>query len=244
MPIRGLVISDLHLLARRSVGDSLLDSMEPQLENCEVLVLNGDTFDFRWSMLRSEEASITAAIKWLEERIGRMDGRDLHFVLGNHDCIRAFCDGLGSLREKWPNFHVHEYTLRLGNQIFLHGDCANRKMNHPELARTRLGWAHDKPRGSFSAALYAMADLTGMSLAFHRCYFPRNVVVARVAHHLDDTLPDWRDNASDCYFGHTHMPFRDHRHEGVLFHNTGSAIRGMGFQPIEFEFENTQGIPA
>ena len=242
MPIRGLVISDLHLLARRSIGESLLDSMNPQFENCEVLVLNGDTFDFRWSTLRNEKDSITAAINWLEERIGILGDRELHFIQGNHDCVHGFCKGLVQLEEKWQNFHVHEYALRLGDQIFLHGDCANRKMDKAALAKTRQDWADDKPRGAFSATLYDVADLTGMSLAFHKLYFPRNVVVARIAHHLDDTLPGWRDSASDCYFGHTHMPFRDHLHEGIRFHNTGSAIRSMGFQPIEFEFEKLEEI--
>jgi len=33
------------------------------------------------------------------------------------------------------------------------------------------------------------------------------------------------------------IPFRDHRHEGIGFHNTGSAIRGMGFQPMAFEWD-------
>ena len=238
MPTSGLVISDLHLLAKRSVGDSLLDGIAPQLDRCDTLVLNGDTFDFRWSRLASEAESIAAAIAWLEARLEKMDGRDLHFIHGNHDCTHGFCARLRPLEEKWPNLHLHEYILRLGDRIFLHGDCANRKMNASSLASSRDGWAIDKPRGSFNAALYDIADSTGLSWVFHRCYFPRDITVARVSHYLDAALPDWRDGTSDCYFGHTHIPFRDHRHGDISFHNTGSGIRSMGFQPLEFEFQS------
>lgn len=237
MPTSGLVISDLHLLAKRSIGESLLDGIRPQLDRCDTLILNGDTFDFRWSRLGSETASIAAAIAWLEALLEKMDGRDLHFIHGNHDCLHGFCKSLQPLGQKWTNLHLHEYTLQLGSHIFLHGDCANRKMTASDLVSSRESWAMDKPRGALNAALYDIADTTGLSWAFHQCFFPRDITVARVSHYLDAALPGWRDATSDCYFGHTHIPFRDHRHEGISFHNTGSGIRNMGFQPIEFELQ-------
>lgn len=105
--MRGLVISDLHLMASRSVGMDMLPSILIRLKGCDALVLNGDTFDFRWSTHPGEVRSIEVALATI-----------------------------------------------------------------------------------------------------------------------------------DCYFGHTHIPFRGHHHEGVEFHNTGSAIRGMGFQPLEFEWQD------
>ena len=242
MATRGLVISDLHLLAKRSAGEFLLEGIKPQLERCDVLVLNGDTFDFRWSTLRNETNSIKAAIKWLEDRLEMMEGRDLHFILGNHDCLRGFCKDLEPLLRRWSNFHLHEYSLRLGDQVFLHGDCANKKMDQAVLAIARKNWADDKPRGALSSTMYDMADRTGLSLAFHRCYFPQAVTVSRVSHYLAAASPGWRKQASDCYFGHTHIPFRDHHHEGIGFHNTGSGIHGMGFQPLEFKFDKQEEI--
>ena len=74
-----------------------------------------------------------------------------------------------------------------------------------------------------------------MGRLFHRAYFPQEATVARVSAYLDAALPNWREGVSDCYFGHTHMPFRDHEAGGIRFHNTGSAVAGMGFQPLEFE---------
>jgi UDP-2,3-diacylglucosamine hydrolase len=240
--MRGLVISDLHLMARRSVGEEMLGRIAPQIRSCEALVLNGDTFDFRWSTHREEARSIAAALERMECLLDEMDGRALHFIHGNHDCLHAFCEGLRELGRSRENLHVHDHILRLGGHVFLHGDCANRRMDPAALAAFRESWAADKPRGAFGSALYAAADLTGLSLAFHRGYFRRETTVKRVAHYLDAALPEWRELAGDCYFGHTHLPFRGHRHEGVDFHNTGSAIRGMGFQPMEFEWEENNDV--
>ena len=242
MAKRGLVISDLHLLAKRSVGESLLEEIEHQLEQCDVLVLNGDTFDFRWSTLREEEASIAAAVEWVEELLSRMEGRKLHFIYGNHDCLGAFREELEPLATTRSNLQVHEYLLQLGDQLFLHGDCANRRMDVAAMAAFRAGWANDKPRGKVSAAMYDVVDKTGLCWQFHRRYFPQGITVGRVAHYLESALPKWKEEVEDCYFGHTHLPFRDHEHEGVRFHNTGSGICGMGFEPLKFKFENREVV--
>lgn len=242
MAKRGLVISDLHLLAKRSVGETLFNDIEQLLEQCELLVLNGDTFDFRWSTLREEQASIAAAIHWVEELLVRLEGREVHFVYGNHDCLGAFREKLEPLAMVRSNLWVHEHFMQLGDQLFLHGDCANRRMDVAAMAAFRASWANDKPRGKFSATMYDVVDKTGLCWQFHRRYFPQAITVARVAHYLDAALPGWRQEVADCYFGHTHLPFRDHEHEGVLFHNTGSGICGMGFEPLEFQYESREAI--
>ena len=66
-------------------------------------------------------------------------------------------------------------------------------------------------------------------------YFPKAKTIQRVIYYLDQTVPDWRTQIDDCFFGHTHMPFHNHPQEGIRFHNTGSAITGMGFHPISFK---------
>jgi UDP-2,3-diacylglucosamine pyrophosphatase LpxH len=55
---RALVVSDLHLFANRSAGDALFEKWFHDVRSSDVstLVLNGDTFDFRWSGLESEQA--------------------------------------------------------------------------------------------------------------------------------------------------------------------------------------------
>jgi hypothetical protein len=54
---RGLVVSDLHLFARRSRGMTCFESLRGELESVDVLVLNGDIFDFRWSVLPDHQAT-------------------------------------------------------------------------------------------------------------------------------------------------------------------------------------------
>ena len=232
---RGLVISDLHLFARRSVGDRLLEEMKPDLGRAEVLVLNGDTFDFGWSRLPSEEASIAAALQWLHDLAEEFRGSEIHYILGNHDCLRTFRNALDEFVIAQPAVSCHEHQLRLGRHLFLHGDCANRKMDGPALVRLRESWSRKKTRTRMHAALYGVIDALGISRGFHRCYFPLGTSVKRVSHYLDEVMPGWRDEVDDCYFGHTHQPFRAHAFDGVRFHNSGSGIRGMGFQPLHFE---------
>ena len=43
---QGLVISDLHLFSRRSRAEELLAGIKGEIIGADVLVLNGDVFDF------------------------------------------------------------------------------------------------------------------------------------------------------------------------------------------------------
>jgi UDP-2,3-diacylglucosamine pyrophosphatase LpxH len=232
---RGLVVSDLHLFSRRSEGSKLLTTLKEELDQADLLVLNGDTFDFRWSCLPSEEATITAALEWITQLLNRFQGRPIHYVLGNHDCLTDFTTRLEILAGDHPALKCHPYRLCLNQHLFLHGDCANRKMDGAALRRFRASWSRDPPRGPIRKALYHAVDATGLSHRFHASYFPTQRTVRKVAHHLNHVMPAWRNEIEHCYFGHTHQPFSNHSHEGVQFHNTGSGIRGMGFQPLTFD---------
>lgn len=232
---RGLVISDLHLFSPRSVGTSLLTEIEEDLAGADVLVLNGDIFDFRWSCLPTEAATISAAMQWMENLLQEHPGKPVHYLLGNHDCLSEFRAQLEDLTKDQPNLTCHEFQLRLDRNLFLHGDCANRKMDEETLRRFRDTWSRDRPRGQLGKKLYDGVDAIGISRQVHKWYFPERRTVQRVAHHLNHTLPEWRNCIDHCYFGHTHQPFSNHAFEGVQFHNTGSGIRGMGFQPLPFQ---------
>ena len=239
-----MVVSDLHLFSRRSAGERLFEEFEASAGETEVLVLNGDTFDFRWSRLASEAESVRAAITWLEGLLERRPRREIHYLLGNHDCLAAFRRPLEALAAQAPRLHCHEQFLRLGDCLFLHGDCANRRMDGAALARYRLAWSHDRQRPRAAAAAYSVIDTLGWSRRFHDWYFPTGRAVERVAHHLDHVMPGWSNEVQACYFGHTHRPFRDWIWNGVRFSNTGSAIRGMGFQPLAFDWHSADSSAA
>ncbi len=236
---KGLVVSDLHLFSARSSAEKLLHDLSPVLRRVDLLVLNGDTFDFRWSTLASEQETLAEARRWLERWLGLFAGREIHYVIGNHDCLTGFCTMLEEIAAESAVLKVYPRQLVLGSSLFLHGDCANRCMSVERLEAYREQWSRDRQRGAIGRHFYRVVDASGAGLLFHRSYFPQAATVGRVSSYLDQARPQWREGIRDCYFGHTHMPFRDHEAGGVRFHNTGSAIRRMGFQPLEFVIEDT-----
>ncbi|MCC6235800.1 MAG: hypothetical protein IT580_24400 [Verrucomicrobiales bacterium] len=231
---RGLVVSDLHLFARRSVGDACFQSLRAELASVDLLVLNGDIFDFRWSTLRGHHATVQAAVMWLRQLAAELPRCEIHYVLGNHDCLELFQERLPHWCAGESRLHWHEHQLRLGSALFLHGDCSVGHYDLAALRSYRSPWEHDSQRSPFAAHAYRLADRLGMTALVHRWHFPREQTVARVVYHLDQTQAGWKKEIRDCYFGHTHLPFAHHPHAGVNFHNTGSAIRGMKFNPIRF----------
>lgn len=232
--LNGLVISDLHLFSRRSRAEELLAGIKDEIIAADVLVLNGDVFDFRWSALPDMRATIDASFQWLDELIALRLEKPTHYLLGNHDCVTGFTDRLSGFAQSRPSLACHESLLHLGRNLFLHGDCANRRMDENDHRRFRETWSRDKQRSAFGRTLYDAADALGASRKVHDLWFPQDATVRRVAHHLEHILPRWREEIDHCYFGHTHLPFTSHQHEGVMFHNTGSAIRDMAFQPLAF----------
>lgn len=211
--------------------------MQEELATAETLVLNGDVFDFRWSTLPDMESTIRSALRWLADIAELRQGRAIHYLLGNHDCVTAFTESLSGIQKQHPSLSCHDPYLLLGRNLFLHGDCANHRMDEAGFRSFRESWSRDRQRGAISRALYDGVDAVGASRKFHDLWFPQGLTVRRVAHHLDHILAGWRERIDHCYFGHTHLPFTDYSHDGVMFHNTGSAIRDMEFQPLTFTWE-------
>ncbi|HAV65444.1 MAG TPA: hypothetical protein DCY13_24100 [Verrucomicrobiales bacterium] len=233
-PGDGWVVSDLHLFARRSEGELLMEALLPQLRGARLLVLNGDIVDFRWSTLSGHAETGRCARAWLGRLLASLPDCEVHYVLGNHDCLFGYSEELESLGRECGRFHWHRLTLRLGHTLFLHGDCTQRRMSLADMEAYRDAWSRADRRGRAASSAYRMADHLGLTRLVHRCHFPRGRTLRRLTHHLDDALVNWRANIRHCYFGHTHEPFSDFLHEGVTYHNTGSAIHGMEFRPLRF----------
>lgn len=232
---QGLVFSDLHLFAPRSDGATVFERLQPQLANRRTLVLNGDTFDFRWSKFPNHETSTRAALEWLNELLRKNPDCRVHFLSGNHDCLDSFTRNLALLAKAQPRFHWHDTWLRLGQALFLHGDCAQYPMDAAGLDRYRAVWRRDRRRGRLASGAYIAADRLGLTNLAHRWAFPRGRTLTRIVHYLDSVWPQWRREIRHCYFGHTHLPFSGVVFQGIHFHNTGSAIRGMSFNPCTFD---------
>ncbi|MFT6238355.1 MAG: UDP-2,3-diacylglucosamine hydrolase [Akkermansiaceae bacterium] len=232
----GLVISDLHLFSERSRGDDLVQNLHPKLQKSQLLVLNGDTFDFRWSTLPDEPTTLQAATTWLTKLLSNHPHLEVHYVLGNHDCLTSFRAILEKFSTQNPHFHLHEFHCRLGTNLFLHGDCTNRGMTPEKLLRYRQSWSTDSPKGPLSKKLYRLVDASGLGLLFHKLYFKRDSTITRLQSHL--TATSTIEGITTCHFGHTHLPFANHLKNGIAYHNTGSGIRGMGFLPQTFQASN------
>ena len=232
----GLVLSDLHLFSIRSCGEHHLLSIRESLEQADHIVFNGDTFDFRWSQYSTEEQSIAAALAWLRDFVERHPRSTVHFVIGNHDCLQSFTSRLDELSGGMERFQWHDTVLQLGPHLFTHGDCTHELMGRSGLDRYRAPWKNDRPRHRLFGRAYLVADRLGITWLAHRGHFAREKTLGRLTAFLDDSLPGWKQTTRDCYFGHTHLPFHDCAHEGVHFHNTGSAIKGSPFAPKRFEW--------
>jgi UDP-2,3-diacylglucosamine hydrolase len=114
-------------------------------------------------------------------------------------------------------------------------------MDPNALDRYRNRWRQDRQRSRLRGAAYVYLDRFGITRIAHDWHFPRRKTIERVSYYLDHACPGWRDRTRHCYFGHSHLPFSNWEHDGIFFHNTGSAIRGMSFNPLFFEIPNHDG---
>lgn len=233
--MQGIVISDLHMFARRSRAHAVLDRVHRAVEEADVFVLNGDTFDFRWTTLPTIEATVRASLLWLENLAERHPDTDIHFVLGNHDCNQLFIDGLDELSGRVPTLHWHEYQIHLGSNLFLHGDCADYKMTAARLAANRRQWQFETRKADWMGVAYEYADRFGVTAAVPRVLCQRERVAKRILHYLHDAVPHVMPQVEDVYFGHTHLPFVDYLHRGIRFHNTGCAVGSLEFNMLRFD---------
>ena len=230
----GMVVSDLHMFAKRSRAPMVMDELGPALEGCEMLVLNGDIFDFKWTTLESIPHTIDQALAWLEGLVKGFPGCRIYFILGNHDCHREFTVVLEDLSQKISSFSWHERYLRLGTAAFLHGDCIHKKVFEKGLASYRKPWKEIKKKGQAQNAIYEAINHTGLTKAAPKIAFKREKMAGRILDYLDDREPGIVEKINDVYVGHTHVPFTDFSFRGKVFHNTGSAIKNQDFNPLHF----------
>lgn len=107
----GLVLSDLHLFSPRSEGFERMAALWDEVTRAEVLVLNGDIFDFRWTCLPDEAATLTAALDWLHKLLDDFEGSAIHYVLGNRPLLLR-SHPLPILRSLPPRSPFPQHRLR------------------------------------------------------------------------------------------------------------------------------------
>ncbi len=229
-------LSDLHLFSRRSLAPWQQEAIEEATAKASTLVLGGDIFDFRWSMLPSLNRSIDAAVAWLGDLAAQNSKCDLHFVLGNHDYNRTFLAELDSLASTTGNLHWHRTHFRLGQSLFLHGDVADKpELCHQKLLlRRQKYWADEPPQGAVANRLYDLAMQANLH-QFAKLVHRHRRVTSRLRSYVERIGHGEESGLRNVYFGHTHYALRNYEREGIVFHNGGAPMKGLRFEIVPVE---------
>jgi UDP-2,3-diacylglucosamine pyrophosphatase LpxH len=230
---KGYVVSDLHIFGCASLWKRYESNFYRSVAEHSTIVLNGDTFDFKRSRFSSSLETTTQAISWLKDLCHSNPSKKFFFLLGNHDSQRVFTAALIQVASAISNLRIEMDTLRLGSSIFLHGDAIDLPRSATDLTLVRERYYSCEP----SVASRAFAEIvTRLRINFVEYLRHSKLSLAnRISRYLNDTHPDLLIGAKEIFFGHTHVPFSDFEHHGLLFHNTGSLVRGLGWNPREFE---------
>lgn len=225
-------VSDLHLFCRRSEAHRHMHDIHDAASKADVFVLNGDTFDFRWSCHGSSPETARKAISWLKKLTSRWPDCDFHFVLGNHDHVGIFIDELHELAERTSNLRWHPYYVKFGDTLFLHGDVANRRMTASDLECYRKTCLHEERRGELVNSIFDVAFRAGIHCAINKLAFPTNVVVERIRHYLDDIGEGEGSDTEVVFYGHTHSAVDNYEFGGQRFFNSGAPMPGLDFKVL------------
>jgi UDP-2,3-diacylglucosamine hydrolase len=227
------------MFAERSECGGYMPDIERMVRDSDLVVLNGDVFDFRWSTIPSTSVTIARAVEWLEYLCSLSPRCTVAYVLGNHDALRPLTVELARLAESRERFCWYPTHARFGNALFLHGDTAVGGRHSPLDRRLR-----DTPTdtGATYRACYRLAIRMRLHVLVSRLLSDGGVCrgIWRSLRESGGTVLDGVDHV---YFGHTHAPFAEHVHGGVRFHNTGSAIKRLEFRPMRFTFRDGEGRP-
>jgi UDP-2,3-diacylglucosamine hydrolase len=227
------------MFCKRSHWEEHLEAIEEAAADADIFVFNGDTFDFKWTTLSSVEATVEAAVAYLEDFAHRHPGCRVHVNLGNHDHVQPFIDALAALARRTENLTWHPYYLRVGNTLFIHGDVATRKMNQAQLEAYRSNWLHHKKQGKIKNRFYDAAFRARAHVAISRLAHPPRRTLQRVHSYIHDIGHGEPEGVENVYFGHTHVAVNGARYGGVTFHNGGAPMRGMDFSLLTLQVGET-----
>lgn len=226
------VVSDLHVFCSRSRWREHLHALHAAATSADMIVLNGDTFDFKWSHHATEEAAVAEAIRFLDDLTAKYDRCRFHVNLGNHDHYAPYLEALAALAKTRPNLTWDPYLLRVGNVVFLHGDVATGAADPDRLAAYRAKWLHKKRPNALMNRVYDAAFLLRAHIALSRLFYPAGRTMRRLHAYLAAVGHGPDTGLEHVYFGHTHVPLRARRYRGLTFHNGGAPLRHVRFSVL------------
>ena len=236
MKILGCFISDLHLLSTRSVGARLWQDFRGEFLRCNLLVLGGDIFDFRWSRHEELSHSLSEVSNWLEDLLEHYPHLRVAYVLGNHDCLLASQSEFHHFSNTVTKFTWQEHQFGIGDQLFLHGDILDAGDNMTQLSLYRQRFVDDRrSRGRLANRLYDAVIATRLHRIPSQILHPPWLVARKLSRFLEGNESPLVNSAKQIYIGHTHLPFQAESFQQRTFFNAGSGIRHLEFAPCFFE---------
>ena len=211
------------MFARWSAPGKYLEQMHDAAAEADFFVLNGDIFDFRWSLLPGVEATIDAAVDWLGEFASAHPNCTVYYILGNHDGFAGLTRRLVRLASETENFEWRPAYLRMGGILFTHSDLFWRDGRNPFERRVPASARRITPLIGW---VYHFIHLLQATRLVHAIW-PARRCAGRIAKSLADLPNELTGGITDVHFGHTHRAVSHFAYQGITFHNTGSGIRGL-----------------
>ncbi len=234
----GFTVSDLHLFSKRSRAERFLPEIYRKADQSELLVLNGDIFDFQWSKQNLPEDALVEAVDWIVSLVTSKSSCQFVFTIGNHDATPAYLQRLHELSTKYANLHWREHFFKVGQKIFLHGDALHGGITLQGLQDYRHSCSL-KSYSEFTKTLYAgLTNIGGTSLA--NKLIGKRTACRRILLFLEETLPEETKAIQDVYFGHTHNYLHNYVYQDLRFHNCGGPFTGSKFSILPFSFSSEE----
>jgi UDP-2,3-diacylglucosamine hydrolase len=233
----GFVVSDLHLFSPCSRHKKLLPEFYTRCSQHSVVVLNGDTFEMKRSKLKSTDKVTDQCTTWLRELCKKNESTQFYYVIGNHDAQRQIMQEINNVAQDVSNLIVIPHILTIGSTLFIHGDVIEPGALEMGVSSVREKYRETTPSklSLFLATVVTSLRLNSVEYIRHN----KSALAATLLSYINRHEPDRLNSIKTIFFGHTHVPFRDFQFEGITFHNTGSFIKGLQWNPMEFTIDGS-----
>lgn len=232
----GHTVSDLHLLTNRSSAGWMMPSLHHAASEAGLFVLNGDIFDFQWSMYPDIGESLRFVQDWIRNLVCRHSQCQFVFIMGNHDSLPAYGRLLDAMSDRYTNLVWDPFYLKVGEKAFLHGDVHNSPTTET-LVAYRERW-HGPPRQRWIHTVYLVSSWLRIPRLIHEL-MPKHAPIDDVITYLKTELGPRFDEVQDVYYGHTHKPHSNFIRNGLRFHNTGATLHGVRSRIQTFLYDPT-----
>lgn len=227
-------VSDLHLLSPRSMAEKWQSSIDAACRGCQLIVLGGDIFDFRWATMGGHLATLRAGRWWLNELLRKNPDARVVYLLGNHDSHPDMQLLLEDVAVKTGRLEWHSESFRLGDCLFCHGDILDAG-GQAGLADYRRKFHHERPASRAAHGAYEVAVAMRLHRTIPTLFHRPRATCARLSELLKLTPFADHSDVQRVFFGHTHIPIYELPIGTVQFFNPGAALRHLNFAPITFE---------